>query len=246
MTVDEVEGILRGKPRMRQGIEIRNYTHMIFKMLTAGVDANTIFWYVRRKGFCGTDQTLINAIYRLHNNNKQLCHHRLTAQWDIYKKRYPEDVIVIHRSKLLKYLLTVTEKKLAFRDKLIGEYIDIIREHYPIVSFVEKAFREFHETIMGDDAGKIDTYINSYEDTKLNSFALGLQVDKEAVKNAIIHNVSSGFVEGNNTKFKLVKRALGGRSGIVNLERKTILAFLATTDDFNITEMLNHTIKENT
>ncbi|MEE1031858.1 MAG: transposase, partial [Ruminococcus sp.] len=40
------------------------------------------------------------------------------------------------------------------------------------------------------------------------------------VKNAISHPESSGFVEGNNNKFKLIKRIVYGRSGLVNLSKK--------------------------
>ncbi|WP_368757173.1 transposase, partial [Enterococcus avium] len=39
------------------------------------------------------------------------------------------------------------------------------------------------------------------------------------------HSISSGFVEGNNNKFKLIKRIVYGRSGLVNLSKKCLLAF---------------------
>ena len=44
--------------------------------------------------------------------------------------------------------------------------------------------------------------------------------DIALIKNAISLPNSSGFVEGNNNKFKLIKRILYGRSNFVDLFRK--------------------------
>ena len=244
MTDEEVENLLKMKSYLRKGIEIRNYTNIIFKMFQDGRDINTIYWYIRYKGFEGNTHSLLNTIYRLHDNNSDFFPEKLPSVWDVNRKRYPEDVIIIHKYKVLIYILTVTEEKLANRDKLVAKYIDKIRDHYPCVRFVENAFREFYDGVMGNDPGKIDEFIEKYDGTALNSFVIGLKVDTAAAKNAITHDVSSGFVEGNNTKFKLVKRALGGRSGLTNLEKKSILAFLATTDKFSLSELLKPALQE--
>ena len=53
----------------------------------------------------------------------------------------------------------------------------------------------------------------------------------------IIYNISSRFVEGNN-KFKLIKRIVCGKSKLVNLFRKCHVAFLATKEDFTLSELL--------
>lgn len=239
MTDEEVEKLLKVRGHLRKGIEIRNYTNIIFKMLRDKWDVNTIYWYIRYKGFSGNDHSLLNAIYRLHDNNSDIFSEKLPSKWDVYRKRYPEDVVIIHKYKVLIYILTVKKEKLNNRDSLVGKYIEKIRKHYPCVSFVENAFREFYEGVMGSDPKKIDDFIEKYDDTALNSFVLGLKTDTAAVKNAVIYDVSSGFVEGNNTKFKLVKRTVGGRSGLTNLEQKSILAFLATTDNFSLAELKN-------
>ncbi|MFM2489779.1 transposase [Enterococcus avium] len=52
------------------------------------------------------------------------------------------------------------------------------------------------------------------------------------------HSISSGFVEGNNNKFKLIKRIVYGRSGLVNLSKKCLLAFSATQEDFSLSDLL--------
>ena len=46
-------------------------------------------------------------------------------------------------------------------------------------------------------------------------FCQSIKKDIAPVKNAISYNISSGFVEGNNNKFKLIKRIVYGKSKLV-------------------------------
>ena len=52
--------------------------------------------------------------------------------------------------------------------------------------------------------------------------------DKEAVRNAIIYNDSAGPTEGNNNKFKVLKRVAYGKSKLGNLAPKCYLASAIT------------------
>ena len=80
--------------------------------------------------------------------------------------------------------------------------------------------------------------ISKYADTELSSFCNSLKKDISSVRNAISMDVSSGFVEGNNNKFKLIKRMVYGRSKIVNLTKKCKLAFLIKTKDFTLMDLI--------
>ncbi|WP_408607114.1 transposase [Hespellia stercorisuis] len=59
--------------------------------------------------------------------------------------------------------------------------------------------------------------LNSYERYKksmlkeIASFANGLEKDISAVENAVASPLSNGFVEGTNSKVKMVKRTMYGR-----------------------------------
>ena len=68
-----------------------------------------------------------------------------------------------------------------------------------------------------------------------------IEKDIAPIKNAISFPQSSGFVEGNNNKFKLLKRILYGRSKIVNLFRKCYLPFLMNNTDFKLIDLLKGT-----
>lgn len=151
-------------------------------------------------------------------------------------EKYPDNVIGIRRNELLKHILTIDPRK--GKDKVISENLDLIKKKFPIVAWVEDAFHEFHEILMGNVPEKIDSYIKKYADTELSSFCNGLKKDIALVKNAISLNVSSGFIEGNNNKFKLIKRIVYGRSKIVNLTKKCKLAFLVKTPDFNLMNLI--------
>lgn len=135
---------------------------------------------------------------------------------------------------MLKYILTCNPK--TKRDSNIEKYISQIKSLYPVVEKVETMFKEFHVLLMGRDETKLEEYLEKYDEGKLGSFCNGIKKDITPVKNAISLSVSSGFVEGNN--FKVLKRIVYGRSGLVNLEKKCKLAFLPKNQDFSLSALL--------
>ena len=80
--------------------------------------------------------------------------------------------------------------------------------------------------------------MGKYGASEIEFFCNGIKRDITPVKNAISLSVSSGFVEGNNNKFKVLKRIVYGSSGIVNLEKKCKLAFLPKNQDFSLSALL--------
>ena len=219
------------KTRKRAG---NDFVNIIYKMMADGYDDETIYQYLRITGITTSRNTLYDYIQAISRENfperKRMCKMKHTEE------KYPADIIVIKRTELLKHILTIDPEKK--KDKVISENLDIIKEKFPIVTWVADTFYEFHEILMGDEPGKIDEYIGKYAGTKISSFCNGLKKDIAPVKNAVSMDVSSGFVEGNNNKFKLMKRIVYGRSKIINLTKKCKLAFLIKTDDFNLMDLI--------
>ena len=91
---------------------------------------------------------------------------------------------------------------------------------------------------MGERPEELDTFIEKYSESSVRVFVEGIKKDIAPVKNAISFEISSGFVEGNNNKFKLLKRILYGRSGLVNLFRKCYIPFLMNNVDFKLKDLL--------
>lgn len=56
----------------------------------------------------------------------------------------------------------------------------------------------------------IDRYIKS-DIKELSCFAAGLERDLDAVENSVSNPLLNGFVEGTNSKLKMVKRTMYGR-----------------------------------
>ena len=211
-----------------------DYLNMIYKMLRDGVNDALIYCYIQYKGYKGSANTLWEYIHCIERNNFP---QRKPANptW-LKEKHYPEEVIVIKRSSLLKYLMTVNPK--TKKDKTIAQHIEIIKERYPIAEKVQTMFQEFHETLMGKQPDKLGDFLQRYEDSEIAGFCTSIKKDIAPVMNAISFEASSGFVEGNNNKFKLIKRIVYGRPHLVNLSKKCLLAFSLKDPDLNLFDLI--------
>lgn len=214
---------------------MNDWLNIIFKMMDDGHSNETIYFYIQRQPrFHESKQNLSKYIYLIGKNNfpdRAPFNVKYLMEWVI-----SPDVIVLKRTEILKYLLTCNVK--VKKDEKVGMYIDRVKEKYPVAGRVESIFKEFHGTIMGDETDKLEGFLKKYEDTEVKSFCNGIKKDIAPVKNAISYSVSSGFVEGNNNKFKLLKRIVYGRSGLVNLTKKCKLAFLPQSEDFSLSALI--------
>lgn len=227
MTDEEVEQLSERTEYKKRKTIMDDYINIIYKMIVDKIPPEYVIAYVVQKGYSGKISNIKDYIVNIVNNNN------LSYDYSslIYIKMvYPSNIKVITRYELLKYLLTIDSKKI---NSDIAKYVDIIARKYPIVNYVKDVFKSFHDTIFSGNPDMLDTFISNYQEL-IPSFCNGLKKDIAPVKNAISYKINSGFVEGNNNKFKLIKRIVYGKQKIVNLFKKSYLSFLATTDDFNI------------
>ena len=77
----------------------------------------------------------------------------------------------------------------------------------------------------------------------MHNFVESIKKDVTPIKNAISSVESSGFVEGNNNKFKLIKRILFGKAKTNNLFRKCYVCFLFKNKDFDVKKLIKFTYK---
>lgn len=211
------------------------WINVIYKMMDDGWSNELIYFYIKyQESFHDSDHKLEDYIYVIGKNNfpdRVLFNKRTTMEWVL-----PPEVTVISRADLLKYILTCNPK--TKRDPVIEKYINQIKRSYPVVAKVENMFKEFHSLLMGKDEAKLDEYLKKYGESEIQSFCNGIKKDILPVKNAISFSISSGFVEGNNNKFKVLKRIVYGRSGLVNLEKKCKLAFMHKNKEFSLSALL--------
>lgn len=67
----------------------------------------------------------------------------------------------------------------------------------------------------------LDRFVKDYRTSPISGFVNGLKKDIAPVKNAISSEVSSGFVEGGNCRYKQTKRVMFGRATLNHLFHKT-------------------------
>lgn len=235
MPEQELES-LKFKYRTRRGRKGEAFVNIIFKMMKDGHSDKVIFSYLRKYGIKDLAGSIMNYITSISMSNFPQ-RKRLDGR-DLIQERYPDDVIVLHRSDILKYVLTVNPKTEKSED--VGKYITQIMKKYPIVEWTRAVFSKFHEILMGDVPERIDSFIEEFKSTKISGFCEGLKQDIISVKNAIRYVTSSGFVEGDNNKFKLIKRTLYGRAKLQTLAAKCFIAFAAgKRKDFNLAHIVS-------
>lgn len=96
-------------------------------------------------------------------------------------------------------------------------------QKYPVLQETELCIRQFREIFDKRSMPLLYIYIDRYKQSSVKefaSFARGLENDLAAVENAVASPLSNAFVEGTNSKLKMIKRAMYGRCGIELLAAK--------------------------
>lgn len=98
--------------------------------------------------------------------------------------------------------------------ELTMEHHEYLWNKYSVLQEVEKCIREFREIFQTKKMPLLYLFIEHYKYSsikELASFANGLEKDISAVENAVASELSNAFVEGTNSKVKMVKRTMYGR-----------------------------------
>ena len=127
------------------------------------------------------------------------------------------DFDCIKRNSVLQYLWNGLE--------IIQAHLDYLCQKYPIIPMLKKRILEFREIFRWKNPYLLFLFIDNCRNgdcMKLSRFADGLSQDLEAVLNAVVSDLSNGFVEGVNNKIKMVKRVMYGRCKLPLLKAKLI------------------------
>ena len=237
MSNDEVEKIKEKRTYKRKEQSMAKYSNIIYKMLKDNISIDYIFAYIKKIGYCGNSITLRSYIKIIAINNNLI-----NTDLNIFDKyEYPKDETIITRYELLKYLLTLDVNKI--KNPKIDENIDELSQTFPIVNIIKNIFQDFHNVMFSKNENMLEEFIINYQ-TYIPSFCNGLKKDIAAIRNAISHTINSGFVEGNNNKFKLIKRIVYGKQKLVNLFKRCYLAFTSTLDDLSLLKSVIDSISE--
>lgn len=108
-------------------------------------------------------------------------------------------------------------------EDLTKEHRDYLWKKMPILWEVEQCIKEFRNLFNKKNLPLLYLFIDRYKSSQIKelaSFATGLEKDISAVENAVASDLSNGFVEGTNSKLKMVKRTMYGRCSKRLLEAK--------------------------
>ena len=98
-----------------------------------------------------------------------------------------------------------------------------IYEKYPNIWELQCCIKEFRNIFKNHNVPMLYLFVEKYSKNllkPLRSFAEGLKRDIDAVENAVAYDYSNGFVEGTNSRLKMIKRTMYGRCGRQLLEAK--------------------------
>ena len=113
-----------------------------------------------------------------------------------------KDKDYITREGVFRYMWMNTE--------LSDNHKEYIYEKYPNIWELQCCIREFRNIFKNHNVPMLYLFVEKYSKSllkPLRSFAEGLKRDIDAVENAVAYDYSNGFVEGTNSRLKMIKRA---------------------------------------
>ena len=102
-----------------------------------------------------------------------------------------------------------------------------LRARCPHLDALAGHVTEFAKILTGRHGDRLDAWITAVQaddQPDLHSFTTGLKADHTAVRNGLTLPYSSGAVEGNVNRIKMIKRQMYGRANLDLLRKRVILA----------------------
>jgi hypothetical protein len=133
------------------------------------------------------------------------------------KKDQSVNIHYLSKSDVFKFIWSGTEINEEDKTYIFGKY--------PALEEILYAVCDFRDIYVKKDTQLLENFIDKYLNCSIDSiksFANGLKLDIDAVKNSVVSDLSNGFVEGNNNKIKVIKRVMYGRAKLKLLTAKIL------------------------
>lgn len=108
------------------------------------------------------------------------------------------------------------------------ETLTKLRQLHPKVDLAYDLVQQFAQMLRSRRGERLDAWLARVASSnlpELQSFASGIEKDKDAVRNGLTWSINNGMVEGHVTKLKLIKRQGYGRAGFALLRQRVLHAF---------------------
>lgn len=195
---------------------LERYTDFIIKSIQSGLTQSAIARELADSGYAGTSTNARQYICKIAYVNgleiKKYSNGSAKYSDDGGKKAKTD---YITRKGIFNYLW--------MNGELTRTHRDFLWNQMPILWKIEQCIKEFRMLFSKKSLPFLYLFIDRYKTSEikeLSSFANGLEKDISAVENAVSSDLSNGFVEGTNSKLKMVKRTMYGRCDRRLLEAK--------------------------
>ena len=186
----------------------------------AGCRTGTVLWQeIRERGYTGKRVTVFSFVTRLRKALGIPAKNRTVRAG---KVAVPVEQPLTPRSAVWQ-VLQRPEK----RDEATKERLQKLRQVHADVDKAITLTEGFATLIRARDPAALDRWLKAASASALKpfqSFAASLRRDYDAVRAGIEQEWSTGPVEGEINKLKMVKRAMFGRAGFPLLQRRILLA----------------------
>jgi transposase len=100
----------------------------------------------------------------------------------------------------------------------------------PILKRAYHLVQDFLSMVHKREGTRLDAWLTHVAESglaELQSFASGIEKDKDAVRAGLTWSINNGMVEGHVTKLKLIKRRMYGKAGFPLLRKRVLHAVCA-------------------
>lgn len=128
--------------------------------------------------------------------------------------------VYVSRKKIFDYLWMDSDLEVE------PEHFEYLLNKFPIIISLKVCIREFRAIFDKGYQALLYSFIDKYSTCAIQlirKFTESMKNDLEAIENAVSSPLSNGFVEGTNTKVKMVKRTMYGRCGCKLLAAKLMV-----------------------
>ena len=196
------------------------YYEDIVKCLKNGLSKSKTLELIYELGYDGSRSNVFDYLTKVeskeHNNFKPQSYiSNKTEAMDYKTGSRGKDADYITREGIFKHVWMNLEITDAHRRYIYNKY--------PSMYEVHNCIREFRCFFKRKSVPMLYLFIDKYRKSEvkaLKSFAEGLYRDIDAIENAVAYDYSNGFVEGTNSRLKMIKRTMYGRCGKKLLEAK--------------------------
>lgn len=188
----------------------------IIKKLSGGISRKDVYRSLLEKGYKGGQTAAyeyMNKIIKRHQID--IAMYKSSSAEAVQKKKELQKFDHLSRTGVFRFLWMNSE--------ITERHRSYIFDNYPFIRELSVCVREFREIYQKKSLPLLHLFIERYTKSnlkELSRFAEGLSRDIDAVENSVASTLSNGFVEGTNSKVKMIKRTMYGRCSKGLLEAK--------------------------